>query len=678
MTVSERVVQLRNLITHHASLYYDEDAPSISDDDYNVLFKELVDLETAHPELLIPTSPTQVIMGKASAKFKKRKHQIMMLSLRTETGIGNEPIEAFLVRVYEWLGHSIQVTYCAEPKYDGLALSLTYKQGILIRAVTRGDGATGEDVTHTVVTIESIPKRITGPLTKGILEVRGEAMMSVHDFNQLNQHQLKHKLKVFANPRNAAAGTLRQLNPDVAKERKLIFVAYGAYLNGEETNIAETQIDLLDKLNSLGFVSSGFNKLCLNITELEGYHRLIGEIRSTLPFEIDGVVYKVNELALQKRMGFISREPRWAIAHKFEAEAKPTELLDIDFQVGRTGKLTPVGRLDPVFVGGVTVSNATLSNLFEVRRKGLHRGDLVMVRRAGDVIPEIIYSIAPKHPDVAYADRLIRIPRQCPECGSPVVRDKGESNRYCTGGTICLPQRQNAFLHFVQRSAMNIMSLGEAGVSDMVDKHLITTFADLYSKDYMFFQHYAGYSNKEARKLATAIQVSRNVRLEKLLFALGIRHVGNGTSERLSCVYETIGDVAKATYAQLIAIPDIGPTTASSLVSYFGSEVGQQTMRQLIPGLIITNPLFEVANSGELPLTGKVFAMTGTLESMGREQAKQYIQKLGGTVSGSVGKKVDYVLVGPGSSPDKVAKAEKLGLTILSNDEFVSLMSSFE
>lgn len=675
MNVSERITKLRELITTHAYLYYDRDSPEITDADYDALFQELVALEQANPALATPNSPTQRIMGYASKAFMKRKHQTPMLSLRTETGVDAEPIAEFLNRIRDWFGADKTPTYCAEPKYDGLALSLLYKQGVLVRAVTRGDGTTGEDVTHTARTVESIPKTITGRLAKGVLEVRGEVVMTIADFDALNAYQLANGLKPFANPRNAAAGTVRQLDPTVASMRKLNFIAYSALLNGELTAIARTQFELLDVLRDTGFGHSGLSRLCTDAKSLMQYHGDINSARTTMPIEIDGVVYKINELVMQQQMGYQGREPRWAIAHKFLAQTKMTEVLDVEFQVGRTGKLTPVARLNPVQCGGVTISNATLSNLFEVRRKGVHIGDTVCVRRAGDVIPEIIYSAGPSVDGVAYGDRLVRIPRVCPECGSPTVRDKGESNRYCTGGVICVPQRQQAFIHFVQRSGMNIVGLGEAGVSALVDKHLVTDLCDLYKQPHQFWQHYAEYSPKEARKMADAVQHSRNVALHRLVFALGIRHVGQGTAERLCRVFETFEQLSKATYSQLAAITDIGPTTASSLVSWFASETGLRTVRELIPMLLITNTIYKVAGVDHTPFAGMVFSMTGTLEGMGRDQAKQYIQSLGGSIGG-ISKKTSYVLVGAGASPEKLAKASKLGLEQLNTDQFIRLLES--
>jgi DNA ligase (NAD+) len=668
--IRARIDALRREIEEHNYRYYVLDAPTIPDAEYDRLFRELQALEAAHPELVTPDSPTQRVGAAPASAFRQVTHRQPMLSLNN--AFSDEEVAAFDRRVREGLGHPADdIEYAAEPKFDGLAVNLTYENGVLVQGATRGDGYTGEDVTANLRTIRSIPLGLAGDTRPALLEVRGEVIMLHRDFERLNQEQRGRGEKEFVNPRNAAAGSLRQLDPRVTASRRLHFFAYGIGAC-EGCPPWETHDAVMRALAGMRFPVSGERAVARGLDGLLGYFRHIGALRPRLPFDIDGVVYKVNSLADQERLGYVSRAPRWALAHKFPAEEALTVVEDIIVQVGRTGALTPVAKLRPVFVGGVTVSHATLHNQDEIDRKDVRIGDTVYVRRAGDVIPEIVAVVLEKrpHPPPPRFDILERYP-VCPVCGSRVVRLPGEAVARCTGGLYCPAQRKQSLLHFASRRAMDIDGLGEKLVDQLVDQGLVKTPVDLYRLDVPTLARLERMGEKSAQKLIAAIDRSRHTTLARFIYALGIRNVGEATARDLAHHFGSLDALMNADEAALMAVPDIGPVVAESIRQFFAEPHN----RQVIAGLRrvgVTWPERREA-SARTALTGKTFVLTGTLASMTRDEARERIEAAGGRVSASVSKKTDYVVAGsePGS---KLARARELGVPVLDEAGFLALL----
>ena len=670
-----RLQALREQLAYHAWRYYVLDDPQIPDAEYDRLMQELRALEARHPGWVTPDSPTQRIGGQALAGFASVTHRVPMRSIRTETDTRPEAALAFDARIRRELelgDDDPPVDYVAEPKFDGLAITLHYVQGVFTRAATRGDGTTGEDVTHTVRTIGQVPLRLraAGAAIPHV-EVRGEVYMRRDDFEALNERQRQRiaagekNEKTFVNPRNAAAGSVRQLDPAVAASRPLRFFAYGL---GEITPpeeggpTFERHWQVLQALREWGFPVSELAERCAGGAALADYHRRIGQRRDALPFDIDGVVYKVDRLDWQQRLGFVTREPRWALAHKYPAQEELTRVLAIDVQVGRTGKLTPVAKLAPVFVGGVTVTHATLHNEDEVLRKDVRVGDTVIVRRAGDVIPEVV-AVAPPLPQPRGAP--FEMPTHCPVCGSAVVREPGEVDHRCSGGLFCPAQRKQAILHFAQRRAMDIEGLGEKLVDQLVDGGLVRTVADLYRLGLRQLAELPRMGDKSAGNVLAAIERSKATTLARFLYALGIRHVGETTARDLARHFGRLGAIMDADVEQLQQVPDVGPVVARSIRTFFDQPHNREVVEQL-RACGVHWPEHEGGDGVESPqpLAGKTLVLTGTLPSLTREEAKALIEAAGGRVASSVSRNTDYVVAGEAAG-SKLDKARALGVPVL-------------
>lgn len=662
MTLTARAQELRAEIEKHDYRYYVLDDPLISDAEYDALFRELQALEAAHPELLASDSPTQRVGGKPLGAFAPVRHAVPMLSIRTETDTEETGAFAFDARVRRELGLGAgnpPVEYAAELKFDGLAINLRYEEGVLVRAATRGDGETGEDVTGNVRTVGQIPLRLHAVEPPDVLEVRGEIYMKRADFERFNARAQAAGEKTLVNPRNAAAGSIRQLDSRVAASRPLSFFAYGLG-EAQGWTLPETHSAILDALASFGLPVCAERAVLQGPQSLADFHRRIGERRGTLPFDIDGVVYKVNSLALQKELGFVSREPRWAVAHKFPAEEAATEVLGIDIQVGRTGALTPVARLSPVFVGGVTVTNATLHNEDEVRRKDVRIGDTVIVRRAGDVIPEVVRIVPEKRPILA--PEFI-MPRICPVCGSHVVRAEDEAVARCSGGLYCPAQRKQALLHFASRRAMDIEGLGDKLVEQLVDGSIVRTPADLYTLEMTSLVRLDRMAEKSAANLLAAIEKSKRTTLARFVYALGIRNVGEATARDLARHFGSLDRITRAGEEQFMEVADVGPVVAQCLCQFFGEPHNIEVIGQLCAAGVAW-PEEEAVTATGGTLSGKTFVLTGTLPSLTRDAAKALIEAAGGKVSGSVSKKTDYVVAGA-EAGSKLDKARELEVNII-------------
>lgn len=666
---------LREQLHYHAHRYYVLDDPQIPDAEYDRLFRELQAIEEAHPELLTPDSPTQRVLGRVLEGLTPVRHAVPMLSIRTETDTEATGAIAFDVRVRKELGLTEAdppVEYAAELKFDGLAMNLRYEDGKLKHAATRGDGEVGEDVTHSIYTIRQIPLELHG---KGshppVLEVRGEVYMRRDDFERMNEAQREKGEKTFVNPRNAAAGAVRQLDSAITARRPLSFYAYGL---GEVQGWDQpaTHSAVLDALERLGQPVSKERVVVQGAQGLVDFHARIAQVRDELPFDIDGIVYKVNSLELQKRLGFVSREPRWAVAHKYPAQEQVTLLRDIEIQVGRTGKLTPVAKLQPVFVGGTTVSNATLHNVFEMRRKRVRKGDQVIVRRAGDVIPEVV-GVVPT-PRAHYVPNF-KMPAQCPVCGSTVVREKGEVAYRCTGGLFCAAQRTEAILHFAQRRAMDIEGLGDKLVRQLVDGGIVRTLPELYKLGVAKLAELDRMGGKSAQNLVDALDKSRGTTLPRFLYGLGIRHVGETTAKDLAKHFGKLDALMDATLEQLLEVPDVGPIVAQSVRTFFEQPHNREVVEQLRAAGVHWPEHEPAERAAPLPFAGKTFVLTGTLPTLKREEAKERIEAVGGKVSGSVSKKTDYVVAGE-EAGGKLDKARELGVAILDEAGLLSLLAS--
>lgn len=668
MSASERVRELRAQIEEHNRLYYELDAPTIPDAEYDRLFRELQDLEAANPDLASPDSPTQRVGSAPVAQFRSVAHRVPMLSLNN--AFSDEEVVAFDRRVRDGLGAKDEISYSAEPKFDGLAVTLTYESGVFVAGATRGDGFTGEEVTANLRTVGNLPLRLRGEGWPRLLEVRGEVLMLRSDFVRLNSRQREKGEKEFVNPRNAAAGSLRQLDSRVTAGRPLRFFAYGVGVTDGLPAQPETHSDLLDLLSSWGLPVAGERRRVNGAAGLLEYYVDIGAKRSSLPFDIDGVVYKLDNLAGQERLGFVSRAPRFAIAHKFPAEEATTKLLGVDVQVGRTGALTPVARLAPVFVGGVTVTNATLHNEDEVRRKDVRIGDTVVVRRAGDVIPEVVRVVTELRP--ADATSFV-MPTDCPVCGSSVVRAEDEAVARCSGGLYCPAQRKQALLHFASRRAMDIEGLGDKLVEQLVDTHVVRTPADLYKLGVTALIELERMAEKSAMNLLAAIEKSKRTTLARFIYALGIRNVGETTAKDLARYFGALDGIMMADEEQLMRVSDVGPVVAQCLRQFFAEPHNIEVVEQLRAAGVTWEEGEPTAAPGG-PATGKVFVLTGTLPSLTRDDAKALIESAGGKVSGSVSKKTDYVVAGA-EAGSKLEKAEQLGIAIIDEAQLRDLLN---
>ena len=676
-----RAAVLREQLHHHGHQYYVLDAPTIPDAEYDRLFKELQALESAHPELITPDSPTQRVGGKALDSFASVKHVVPMLSIRTETDTEATGAENFDTRIRKELGLSEAdptVEYVAELKFDGLAMSLRYENGVLVQAATRGDGETGEDVTQNIRTIGQIPLRLPHD-APNVLEVRGEVYMARGDFEALNERQRARIAagekgeKTFVNPRNAAAGAVRQLDPNIAAQRPLSFFAYGL---GDITPVEDggpsfdTHYDLLMQLKQWGFPVAEQTACVHGASGLVGFHQRIGQSRDALPYDIDGVVYKVNSLAAQRQLGFVTREPRWAVAHKYPAQEQLTTVQAIEVQVGRTGKLTPVAKLAPVFVGGVTVTNATLHNEDEARRKDVRVGDTVVVRRAGDVIPEVVSVIVEKR---LHESQIFTMPHICPVCGSAAVREEGEADYRCTGGLFCSAQRKQAILHYAHRRAVEIEDLGDKLVEQLVDAGVVKTLPDLYRMGFTALVTLERMAEKSANNVLVSIEKSKQTTLPRFLFGLGIRHVGEATAKELARHFGKMDAIMDATLDQLLQVADVGPIVAQSLRTFFDQPHNREVVEQL-RACGVTWTEGEPTAGASLPLAGQTFVLTGTLPTLSRDQARDMLEALGAKVAGSVSKKTHCVVAGA-EAGSKLDKAQELGIKVLDEVGLLALVA---
>lgn len=664
--IKDRLKNLKKTIQEHDHAYYLLDDPLISDHEYDSLFQELKKIESENPHLITPDSPTQRVGGRPLDEFKQITHKKPMLSLGN--AFGNDELNAFYKRVTETLDIT-DIEFSAELKFDGLAISLFYEEGVLKYAATRGDGLVGEDVTHNIKTMKVIPLRLRSDNPPKILELRGEVLMNKEDFLELNEQQKKQDLKVFANPRNAAAGSLRQLDPAVTAKRKLQFFAYG--LGEVDTSVHfDYHSQMIDFIESLGVPVSKYSEIVQNNIEMEAYFQKILGQRNALPFDIDGIVFKVNSIKSQNNLGFVSKAPRWAIAYKFPAEEAETIVNDITVQVGRTGAITPVARLKPVFVSGVTVTNATLHNEDEMNRKDIRIGDSVIVRRAGDVVPEVVRVILEKRPNHAIK---FTMPKQCPICGSDIERIDGEAAQRCTGQYKCNAQIKQGISHFISRKAMNIDGLGEKIVDQLFEQGMLKNIADIYKLDFAVIENMDRFGKKSVENLKESIEISKKTTLGKFIYALGIRNVGEATSKELAAHFRSLDNLFNATVEDYLMVNDIGPVVAESLVKYFHNANNQQIINSIIASGISWPTLKEI-NAINSKLNNQTFVVTGTLNSFSRDEIKDLIEANGGKVSGSVSKKTSYVIVGdnPGSKADK---ANELGVPIITEINLMEMLN---
>lgn len=672
-----RAAALRAEIARHDHAYYVEDAPTIPDAEYDRLFRELQALEAAHPALRTPDSPTQRVGGRPLPHFAAVRHRVPMLSIRTETDTEASGAFSFDARVRSALklgDADPAVEYAAELKFDGLAISLRYEQGVLVQAATRGDGETGEDVTGNVRTLKAIPLRLRGEAPP-VIEIRGEVYMRRADFERLNARQAEAGEKTFVNPRNAAAGSIRQLDPAIAARRPLSFYAYGL---GDVAgwDVPETHAGVLDAIAAFGLPVCEHRAVVRGAQGLADFHARMGALRDSLPFDIDGVVYKLNSRALQQQLGFVTREPRWAVAHKYPAQEAVTLLRDIEVQVGRTGALTPVARLEPVFVGGVTVTNATLHNQDEIDRKDVRIGDWVIVRRAGDVIPEVVAPVLERR--TTELPRFVLLERfpTCPVCGSHVVRGEDEAVARCTGGLFCPAQRKQALLHFAGRRAMDIEGLGDKLVDQLVDAGIVKTPVDLYRLGVLALANLERMGEKSAQNLLAAVEKSRSTTLARFIFALGIRNVGEATARDLARHFGNLDALMAADVDALQQVRDVGPIVAKSIAEFFAEPHNREVIEQLRAAGVHWDE-GEPAGAVAGALAGKTFVLTGTLPTLTRDEAKALIEARGGKVAGSVSKKTHYVVAGA-EAGSKLEKAQALGVAILDEDGLNALLNETE
>ena len=676
---NEQAIQLRKLLHRYAHAYYTLDAPEVPDAEYDRLFQQLQSIEALYPVLLTVDSPTQRVGGAVLPEFSSVRHQVPMLSIRTETDTEASGAAAFDTRIRKELGlpeGASEVEYVAELKFDGLAMSLRYENGILVQAATRGDGEFGEDVTHNVRTIGQIPLQLFE--VPSVLEVRGEVYMRRDDFDVLNERQLL-KIseglkgeKTFVNPRNAAAGAVRQLDSNIAAQRPLSFFAYGlGEVSGWPLGAAPFQrhYDLLQALKAWGFPVAAQTQCVRGAGGLIDFHAQIAQVRDQLPYDIDGVVYKVNDLGLQEKLGFVTREPRWAVAHKYPAQEELTTVQAIDIQVGRTGKLTPVAKLAPVFVGGVTVTNATLHNEDEARRKDVRVGDTVIVRRAGDVIPEVVSVVLAQRPLGA---PIFTMPHVCPVCGSAALRDEDEADYRCSGGLFCGAQRKQAFLHFAQRRAVEVDGLGEKLIDQLVDAGVVSTLPDLYKLGLSALVQLDRMAEKSALNILAALEASKSTTLPRFIYGLGIRHVGEATAKEFARHFGTLDAFMNAPLDQLLEVSDVGPIVAQSVLAFFAQSHHQEIVAQLRA----CGVRWEEGAPAERvpkPLSGQTIVLTGTLPTLSRDEAKAMLEEAGAKVAGSVSQKTSYVVAGA-EAGSKLEKALALGVPVLDEAGLLSLL----
>ncbi|WP_318492573.1 NAD-dependent DNA ligase LigA [Photobacterium leiognathi] len=666
--LQQELFTLREQLDYHGHRYYVEDNPEIPDAEYDRMMQQLLKIEADHPEWVTVDSPSQRVGGTALEGFTQVKHEIAMLSL--DNAFNDDDLRAFQKRLQDRLRSGSELSYCCEPKLDGLAVSLMYENGILVQAATRGDGATGENITHNVRTIRAIPLKLQGMDWPARLEVRGEVFMPKKGFEALNEKALKKGEKTFANPRNAAAGSLRQLDPKITATRPLSFYAYAVgVVEGRE--LAETQYERLCQLKAWGLPMCPEIRKVDSIEEVIAYHQSIGDKRQSLGYEIDGVVIKVDDIDTQQQLGFVARAPRWAIAYKFPAQEEMTVLNNVEFQVGRTGAITPVAKLEPVFVGGVTVSNATLHNADEVERLGVMIGDTVIIRRAGDVIPQIASVVESRRPESAQA---IIFPTECPVCQSKIERIEGEAVARCTGGLFCQAQRKEALKHFVSRKALDVDGCGEKVIEQLVDREMVATPADLFKFSAGEVTVLERMGPKSAQKLVDALKASKLTTLPRFIYSLGIREVGEATAANLANYFETLEAISQATKEQLIEVPDVGDVVAAHIFNFFREEHNMAVVKDL-QDIGIHWPEIEKPEEGiELPLEGKTVVLTGSLSQLTRSDAKAALQKLGAKVTGSVSKKTDLLVAGEAAG-SKLAKAQELDIEIWDEQKLVDLMS---
>ncbi|MGY5956003.1 NAD-dependent DNA ligase LigA [Kosakonia sp. BK9b] len=668
-SIEQQLTELRTTLRHHEYLYHVMDAPEIPDAEYDRLMRELRELETAHPDLITPDSPTQRVGAAPLTAFSQVRHEMPMLSL--DNVFDEESFLAFNKRVQDRLKSVDALTYCCELKLDGLAVSILYEQGVLIRAATRGDGTTGEDITTNVRTIRSIPLKLHGDNIPARLEVRGEVFLPQSGFEKINEDARRTGAKVFANPRNAAAGSLRQLDPRITAKRPLTFFCYGVgVLEGGE--LPRSHLARLQQFKAWGLPVSDRIRLCDSPEAVLAFYHQVENDRPTLGFDIDGVVIKVDSLDLQEQLGFVARAPRWAVAFKFPAQEQMTYVRDVEFQVGRTGAITPVARLEPVQVAGVLVSNATLHNADEIDRLGLRIGDKVVIRRAGDVIPQVVNVVLSERPPET---REVVFPAHCPVCGSDVERVEGEAVTRCTGGLICGAQRKEALKHFVSRRAMDVDGMGDKIIDQLVEKEYVHTPADLFRLSAGKLTGLDRMGPKSAQNIVNALEKAKETTFARFLYALGIREVGEATAAGLAAYFGTLEALMAASVDELQKVPDVGVVVAKHVDNFFNEESNREVIRQLVSDVGIRWPAPVAVNAEEIdsPFAGKTVVLTGSLSQLSRDEAKARLTALGAKVAGSVSKKTDLVIAGEAAG-SKLAKAQELGIAVIDEAEMIRLL----
>lgn len=666
-SVLQRLEELKESLHYHAVRYYVEDNPEIPDAEYDRMMRELMDIEAEHPDLVTVDSPSQRVGGQPLSEFSQVTHEVPMLSL--DNAFDDGELDGFHKRAQDRVLGQIIKQYCCEPKLDGLAVSLLYENGVLVQAATRGDGATGENITENVRTISAIPLKLQGKDWPARLEVRGEVFMPKAGFDKLNETARKKGEKVFVNPRNAAAGSLRQLDSRITASRPLSFYAYSVGVV-EGATLASSHYERFLQIKSWGLPMCPETKRVDSLEEVKAYYQDILTRREALAYEIDGVVIKVDDIAIQERLGFVARAPRWAIAYKFPAQEEITTLNEVEFQVGRTGAITPVAKLEPVFVGGVTVSNATLHNADEIERLEVMVGDEVVIRRAGDVIPQVVSVIKERRPGTA---REIIFPEACPVCGSHVERIEGEAVTRCTGGLVCQAQRKEALKHFVSRKALDVDGLGDKVIEQLVDREMVETPADLFKLSAGVLTVLERMGPKSATNVVNALEKSKLTTLPRFLYSLGIREVGEATAANLAQHFKSLDLIQVATEEQLIEVQDIGVIVAKHITTFFGEEKNQVVVQDLLNQGINWPEIAAPQEGVELPLEGKVVVLTGTLSQLGRSEAKEALQNLGAKVTGSVSKKTDILFAGENAG-SKLAKAQELGVEVKTEQDLLNLM----
>lgn len=667
-TIQTQLETLRQTLRQYEYEYHVLDNPTVPDSEYDRLFHQLKALEVAHPELITADSPTQRVGAKPLSGFNQIRHEIPMLSL--DNAFSDEEFDAFVKRIEDRLTLSASpLTFCCEPKLDGLAVSILYVNGVLTQAATRGDGTTGEDITANIRTIRNIPLQLLTENPPARLEVRGEVFMPHQGFENLNKYALEHGEKTFANPRNAAAGSLRQLDPKITSKRPLVLNAYGIGI-AEGVDLPSTHYERLQWLKAIGIPVNPEIRLCHGNDEVLEFYRAMQNKRSTLGYDIDGTVLKINDIALQNELGFISKAPRWAIAYKFPAQEELTVLNDVEFQVGRTGAITPVAKLEPIFVAGVTVSNATLHNGDEIARLDIAIGDTVIVRRAGDVIPQIIGVLRERRPENA---KPIVFPEHCPVCHSQIVRIEGEAVARCSGGLFCEAQRKEALKHFVSRKAMDIDGVGGKLIEQLVDRELIHTPADLFKLDLTTLTRLERMGKKSAENALNSLEKAKHTTLARFIFALGIREVGEATALNLANYFKTLDALQSADFEQLQQVPDVGEVVANRILAFWREPHNVEVVKDLLAQGVYWEEV-EVKEVQDNPFKGKTIVLTGTLSQMGRNEAKALLQEMGAKVSGSVSAKTDFVVAGENAG-SKLTKAQELGVIVLLEEELLAQLS---